>query len=91
MKKILLPTLGLTLILSACMPAFLQPTAPPAPEVDLNATAAVLVQSSLEALPSPTSVPSETPVVIVETSTNTVVPVTPSETQNPALLTLTAR
>jgi len=90
MKKILLPALGLSLILSACMPAFLQPTAAPAPQVDLNATAAVLVQASLDAQPTPTSAPSETPVVVTETSTSTAIPVTPGETQNPALLTLTA-
>jgi hypothetical protein len=90
MKKTLFPALGLTLLLSACIPAFLQPTASPAPQVDLNATADVLVQASLEALQTPTSAPSNTPVVITPTSTNTVVPVTPSETQNPALLTLTA-
>jgi hypothetical protein len=31
MKKLLLPVLGLSLILSACMPAFLEQTVNPAP------------------------------------------------------------
>lgn len=88
MKKTLFPLLGLTLILSACIPAFLQPTAAPAPQADLNATADVLVQASLEAQPTPTLAPTNTPVVI--NATDTVVPVTPSETQNSLLLTLTA-
>jgi hypothetical protein len=90
MKKTLFPALGLTLILSACMPAFLQPTASPVPQVDLNATAAVLVQGSLEAFPTPTLAPTNTPVVITATNTDTAVLVTPSETQNSLLLTLTA-
>ena len=91
MKKMLLIVTGLSLTLSACLPAFLQqPTANPAPAVDMNATAAVLVQASLEALPSATVPPSNTPVVTTATSTLTPVLVTPTETQNPALLTLTA-
>jgi len=82
MKKTLFLAMGLSWVLSACMPAFLQPTANPAPPVDLNATAAVLVTASLGALPSPTIEPSNTPVVTTATSADTPVPpVTPSETQ----------
>jgi hypothetical protein len=83
MKKTLFLVMGLSLALSACMPAFLQPTVNPTSQVDLNATAAVLVTASLAgALPSPTIEPSNTPVVTTATSAATQVPpVTPSETQ----------
>ncbi len=90
MKKMLLLALGFSLTLSACMPAFLQQSPNPAPTVDLNGTAAVLVQSSLEAMPTPTVVPSNTPVVKTETGTDTPIPATSTETQNASLLTLTA-
>ena len=83
MKKTLFLVMGLSLALSACMPAFLQSNANPTPQVDLNATAAVLVTASLVgSLPSPTIEPSNTPVVTTATSADTQVPpVTPSETQ----------
>jgi hypothetical protein len=90
MKKILFLALGFSLVLSACLPTFLQPAASPAPEVDLAGTADVLVQQTLQAQPqpSPTLAPSNTPVVVNPTQTQ--VPPTPTETQNSFLLTLTA-
>jgi hypothetical protein len=91
MNKILLLALAFSLILSACaLPTFPQVTAPPAP--DLVGTADVFVQETLLAQPSPTLVPSETPVVT--TATFTAPPPTetgtPTETDEPDHLTLTA-
>ena len=92
MKKLLLLVVVFGFALSACLPALPQTetASTPAPilESDLQATAAVLSEQTLAALPSPTVAPSETPVVL--TPTNTEVPVTPTETENPFLLTLTA-
>ena len=65
----------LSLILSACLPPFLQPEVAvqaPGSESDLQATAALLAQQTLDALPSSTSAPSQTPVV--KTATDTVNP-----------------
>ncbi|MBI3162963.1 MAG: hypothetical protein HYZ23_10650 [Chloroflexi bacterium] len=96
MKKVFLPV-ALCLMLSACMPAFLQqPNTQPSPfpiEVDLQATAASQVDQTLQALPSPTLVPSNTAVLAAETSTATPSPLptqTATPTVNPILLTLTA-
>ncbi len=89
MKKIyfLLAALGLTL--SACLPAPFQQNQSPSPvPPNLEATAAILSQQTLDALPSPTLAPTNTPVVMADTSTPT--QPTPTETQNPILLTLTA-
>src|SRR3990172_2573136 len=62
----------LSLILSACLPPFLQPEVAvqaPGSESDLQATAALLAQQTLDALPSSTSAPSQTPVVKTATDT----------------------
>lgn len=85
MKKIFFLVTALGLLLSACLPAALQQpeAASPAPvsEADLQLTAAVFVQQTLEAIPTVTTAPSETPVV--KTATHTSVPTetsAPSET-----------
>ncbi|MBE0671265.1 MAG: hypothetical protein IH588_11800 [Anaerolineales bacterium] len=91
MKKVFALFVMLNISLSACLPAALQPQAAnptPISEAVLQATAAVLSQQTLQALPTHTSAPSETP--IVTTPTNTAILDTPTETQNPVLLTLTA-
>ncbi|KXK15763.1 MAG: hypothetical protein UZ14_CFX002000350 [Chloroflexi bacterium OLB14] len=93
MKRILFVLLVLSLVMGACLPTSFQSQQPAASATallasDLEATAAVLSQQTLQALPTNTSVPSETPVVV--TATNTEVPATATETQNPNLLTLTA-
>lgn len=79
-------------LLSACMPALPTETSAsnptPVSEADLQGTAAVLSQMTLQALPTATLVPSQTPVI--STPTNTPIPVTATETPNPFLLTLTA-
>ena len=77
--------------LSACVPGVSKTsTVSPAPvsEVDLQATAAILSQQTLQALPSPTLAPSQTAVLLTATSTPTLP--TPTETQNPIMLSLTA-
>jgi hypothetical protein len=67
MKKIVILTIAIGLFLSSCLPA---PTTDlPAPTVDLNATAAILVQQTIQALPSNTTAPSNTPVIALETPT----------------------
>ena len=94
MKKNIFLVITLSLSLSACLPAFLQPqaipTASPAPisVEDLQNTATALAQESLQSLPTPILAPSETPVAV--TATNTSTQEVPTETQNPILLTLTA-
>lgn len=90
MKRILFLSLALSLLVGGCLPAIPQTQENPAPvsEVDLQGTAAVLSQQTLQALPSDTSVPSETPVVVTPSQTAT--QPTPTETVNPVLLTLTA-
>lgn len=82
-----------SILLNACLPAFSQPTADsnvptPISEADLQLTAEVFVQQTLQVIPSNTAVPSETPLIV--TGTNTFVPETATETPNPILLTLTA-
>lgn len=90
MKRILFLSLALSLLVGGCLPAIPQTQENPTPvsEVDLQGTAAVLSQQTLQALPSDTSVPSETPVVVTPSQTAT--QPTPTETVNPVLLTLTA-
>jgi len=72
MKKSLLLAFGLALILSACMPAFLQQAASPTPLPNLEATAAVLSETraaqTVAAMPTPTLLPSSTPVISSPTS-----------------------
>jgi hypothetical protein len=83
--------IALSFVVSACLPAFTTQTAnvpTPISEADLQLTAAVFSQQTLNAIPSDTSVPTETPVIV--TATNTENPATATETQNPVLLTLTA-
>lgn len=89
MKKLSLILIAIAFSVSACLPAFLQQpevTSPPA--LDLNATAAVLSQQTLNALPSDTLEPTNTPVIKSPTETPTLA--TATETQNSILLTLTA-
>jgi len=91
MKKVFFLLTVFCLTLSACIPAAPQPqvTSPaPLSEADIQATVAVSVQQTLQSLPSPTLAPSITPVMVTDTSTPT--QATPTETQNPILLTLTA-
>lgn len=91
MKKMLVLLVMLAVSLSGCLPAMLQPEAAnPTPilEADLQATAAILSQQTLQSLPTATVAPSETAVVM--TATETPIQSTPTVTQNPILLTLTA-
>lgn len=91
MNKMPLMSVVLVMMLSGCLPANLQPeTINPTPisEADLQATAAILAQQTLQSLPTATIAPSDTPVVM--TVTETLVQNTPTETENPILLTLTA-
>jgi hypothetical protein len=78
MRKISFLVMAMGVLLSGCLPASLQSdTSGPTPlsEQELQATAAVLSQQTLQALPSPTIMPSNTPVIITATGTNL-----PSET-----------
>jgi len=98
MKKILFMVIVLSLSLSACLPAILQPqataTSGPAPLLveDLQATATILAQETLQSLSTsaPTTAPSVTPSdpPVVMTATNTPTQEIPTETPNPVLLTL---
>lgn len=92
MKKIIALVVVLGVLLSACIPAVFQPQGinpTPVSEDDLRATAAVLSQQTLQSiLPTATIAPSNTP--IVKTPSITPTQATPTETQNPILLTLTA-
>jgi hypothetical protein len=93
MKKLFVSCIVFCLTLSACLPAVVQPEASPlAPnsEPDIQATVAISVQQTLQSLPSPTLVPSNTPVLVTATQTATQPILTATETQNPILLTLTA-
>jgi hypothetical protein len=97
MKKMLFLLTALSFMLSACIPAVLQPqaTASPAPisETDLQATVAVQVVQTIESLPTPTLAPSNTPVVITVTSAPTQTQPKPTATftavQSPTLQTAT--
>jgi len=91
MKKMFILVIVLSLSLSACVPAAFQSQAAnptPVSEAVLQATAAVLSQQTIQALPTATTAPSNTPMVSPPTSSPT--QATPTETQNPILLTLTA-
>ena len=90
MKRFLFLYIAVSLMIGACMPAVSQPQEGPTPisEADLQATAAILSQQTLQALPTATTQPSETPVVVTPSQTAT--QATATETVNPALLTLTA-
>lgn len=97
MKKSLAAFLALSFLLSACgaIPGLgrQEDSAPTAiSQADLEATSAVFVQQTLNALPTNTTAPSETPVIVPPTKTPTVTATqpTPTETGVPALLTLTA-
>jgi len=96
MKKMFFLLAALCFTVSACMfSATPQPQAVgPAPlaEADIQATVVFQVEQTLQSLPTPTLAPSNTPVVITSTSASTqVTPTTsPTATQNPTLLTLTA-
>lgn len=88
MKKMFLLMVVLLVVLSGCLPAQSQPeTINPTPisEADLQATAAVISQLTLNSLPTATIAPSETPVVM--TATETLTQAAPTETPNPVLLT----
>lgn len=91
MRNKLVLLIVLSFLFSACLPAFATETANIPTQIsdaDLQLTAAVFSQQTLNAIPSDTSVPTETPVIV--TATNTENPATATETQNPILLTLTA-
>jgi hypothetical protein len=95
MRKIFVLLTAFCFLLSACLPAALQPqeAASPVPlsDADIQATVAAQVGQTLQSLPTSTLAPSNTPVVMTATSTPTKeTAVTPTETQNPTLLTLTA-
>jgi hypothetical protein len=86
MKKMLFLLTALCFILSACIPAAFQtqPTSP-APEIpDIQATVAAQVAQTVQSMPTLTSAPSNTPVIITATSapTNTQPPPTLTATQN---------
>jgi hypothetical protein len=89
MKKLLLVVLSLSLILSACMPAFLEPSAKPTQSINAKATIAALGSASLltqtlEILPTSTVASTNTTTPTV-TKTNT--PIPPTETTAPTTLT----
>jgi hypothetical protein len=95
MKKTFVLFTVLCFTLSACIPAILQPQptspAPSAPEADIQATVAAQVEQTVQSLPSPTLLPTNTPVVITATSapTQTQPPPTSTVTPNPTQPTLT--
>lgn len=90
MKRLLLIGLALALTVSACLPDLPQSQngATPFSDEDLRLTAAALSEQTLQALPTQSPPPSETPVI--QTGTPTTTQPTPTETVNPVLLTLTA-
>lgn len=90
MKKTIISSLVLFLMVSACLPAIPQPQVPPTPmsEAELQATAAVLSQQTLQALPTNTALPSAPPVI--SSPSETVAQPAATETTNPVILTLTA-
>jgi len=89
MVKKLLFFVGIAITLGACLPAAPQ-TIDPAPisDEDLRGTAAVISDLTLQAIADENKPPTETPVV--ETASLTPKPITPTVTENPVLLTLTA-
>jgi hypothetical protein len=91
MKKLSITLVVLSIMLGACLPAPAQPdsaTPTPISVEDLQATAEVFVQQTLQAFPTNTPEPTPTPVVVMPTETP--IEETPTETPNPVLLTLTA-
>jgi hypothetical protein len=91
MKRNFILLTAFCLSLSACLPAVFQTnSASPIPvsDIDLQGTAAILSQQTLQALPSLTLAPSQTAVML--TATNTPIPATATQTQNPIMLSLTA-
>lgn len=92
MKRLMLISALLGLLLSACLPSLSQPQEYPTPvsETDLQATAAILSQQTLQAIPTNTLPPTETPKIVTPSKTITPTQPTPTETVNPVLLTLTA-
>jgi hypothetical protein len=91
MKKLPIILVVLSILLGACLPLQSQPgeaTPTPISEEDLQATAAVISQQTLQSFPSDTPEPTPTPVVVMPADTQ--VEETPTETPNPVLLTLTA-
>jgi len=90
MKRLIIVSAAMGLMLSACLPALSQTQEYPTPvsEADLQATAAILSQQTLQSLPTDTALPSETPVI--NTPSQTPTQPTATETVNPVLLTLTA-
>jgi hypothetical protein len=85
MKKGLLLILVIGSVSTGCLPAFLQPEAAPTiplSDADLNATAAVLSEQTLRALPLPsaTSKPSNTPVITNPTETKADQTASPTDT-----------
>lgn len=83
MRKLLLLVLGLSLILSACMPAFLEQTVNPAPSAVAASPTAIPASSTPVILPSATPLPTHTP---QPTST----PLPPTPTASPTAIPLTA-
>jgi len=81
MKKFVVLAIALGMFVSSCLPA--PATNAPAASVDLDATAAVFVQQTLEALPTITTAPTNTAVVAVETTTPS--PTETSTTQSEAV------
>lgn len=92
MKRLFFLVTALSLTLSACLPAILQPqaTAAPISVEDLQATAAVFSQQTLEFLPTQTLAPSATVTPVIVTPSETQTQAAPTETQNSIMLTLTA-
>lgn len=90
MKRIFLLLLLLGLGVSACLPASSPPREvfTPVSELDLQGTAAILSHQTLQALPTTSSIPSQTAAIV--TPTQTAPQASPTETGIPALLTLTA-
>lgn len=82
MKKLLLPVLGLSLLLNACMPAFLEQTVKPAPSAVAASPTAVPASSTPVILPSATPLPTHTP-----QPTSTPLPPTPTASLTPVPLT----
>lgn len=77
MKKLPLMLMALSLLAGSCLPAQPasgEPTPTPISVEDLQATAAVFVQQTLQAFPSDTPEPTATPVVVTPTETPTATP-----------------
>lgn len=90
MKKILFLVITSGLLLSACLPASLQQPDATSPssfsEADLQSTMSAAVQQTLQSLPTATTAPSETPVIIAATRTS-IPSETPTASETPATVT----